>query len=502
MNQSALAIPNPKRIHLNITENCNLTCRICRDGNNNITLTPEAIESVIEDTFDDLEELRLDSAGEAMTSKYFPRVLAAATEKNVPVFMSSNGILINESRAKMLVESSLSRIQISVDSPDKETLEFIRRGAVFEKVIEGTKNLIEARRQAGRAEENRLEIIFHAAILKQNLYQLPDLVRLAKDMGVDKVSCLYGWTHDIMDPDWSVYWMKEETNRVLRETHILAKELGVGFECPQPFNVTTKILQPPTSYCPYLFEWSYIHPSGKVYPCCIGSYELGNVYQERFSSIWNGHNYQELRRTYNTPEPAYDKCSSCYITLVWNPDDYRVHFAQSHWDYCAERVSKEPEVVYTDCTYGNYSFPAEYSDELLQVLKLRTNHDVEGAIKGIEVLLTKDSGSVELNLLLVDCLLEAKHLPRAEFILKQLEAIFVRPSDEVTSNQELMLAYKIEVLVKMAKLEMCKENPLKAVKIVGQIMEIAPNNKDALQMIATIRTQLDKRKTRLKVLQG
>ena len=65
-----------------------------------------------------------------------------------------------------------ANVQVSLDSPDKDTLEWIRTRAKFEKVVGGAERIVHWRKKLGNT---RLRINFHGAVMRQNLEQLPDL---------------------------------------------------------------------------------------------------------------------------------------------------------------------------------------------------------------------------------------------------------------------------------------------------------------------------------------
>jgi radical SAM protein with 4Fe4S-binding SPASM domain len=296
-------------------------------------LSKNVIDKLIAETFDSLKDLRIDSAGEHLLSKHYAYVLNEAKKRGISVFISTNGTLLNEKYAELICDT-VESMQISLDSPDKETLETLRGGARFEDIINGAKTMVRVRKTHRRKKPH---IDFHAALFRPNLEQLPDLVRLAKEIGIDGVTVAYGFVPSQMDPDWAVFWEKDKTNKIIAESWMLARKLNLFFNAPLGFEDNEAKIKP-TKYCQYLFEWTYIDPSGHVTPCCIGNYNLGDLNQASFSDIWLGEKYNALRRTYNTGSPVNAKCASCYITTGWNPNIYKSHFSPDHWEYAETRI--------------------------------------------------------------------------------------------------------------------------------------------------------------------
>jgi radical SAM protein with 4Fe4S-binding SPASM domain len=340
----------PETMHLNLTTICNLNCQICRPPDYMKThkaenLADSYIEHMIADVFPHLKALRIDSSGEPLMSKNFKRVVDAATAHKLPVHIQTNGTFLRQDMVDFFVQSSIRSVCISLDSPRKETLEWIRTGSNYERIMSGVTRLVEARRKAGR--EQSMTLQFHAAILKQNCEHLNELIELAASLGINGVSLAYGFIHDYMDPDWSVYWNRARVNALFDGAQALAEKKGVFFSPPAQFDLSlspledgyAKMPKDSSRICNYLYHWSYVYPSGKIYPCCVGMYELGDLKKNTFKEIWDGPKYEELRETHTTDKPSYDKCTNCYLRAGWQPNDYRALFGPKHWKYVEEKLS-------------------------------------------------------------------------------------------------------------------------------------------------------------------
>ena len=73
-----------------------------------------------------------------------------------------------------------------------------------------------------------------------------------------------------------------------------------------------------------------------------GGYECGDLHENTFGEIWTGDKYETLRKTYNTDSPAYFKCSACYMDTGWDPNDYKSHFHQEHWEFVKKKLQSLP----------------------------------------------------------------------------------------------------------------------------------------------------------------
>lgn len=344
-------LPPPRVMHVAITGSCNMTCRICRteDNAHGATIKDPVLDKVIAEALPHLQELRLDSAGETTLHKpKFRLMVSQAARHGVPVFMCTNAVLIDEEMADFICkDTSVKRIQVSCDSPDRETLEWIRRGANYDELLAGIRNLVAARKRHDRPD---ILINMHAAIMAQNVDQQADLIRLAHELGVDQVSTMFCSIHEYMDADWSVYWHQQRNNDATDEAARVAADLGINYRPWGRFDLAAKPdsttpTQEATALCYQLQHWTYLDPNGIIRPCCISpNFALGDLNVKTFTEVWHGEEYEELRRTYDTDHPSNPTCAKCYIRVGWNQNSYKSYFASDHWPKVRQRLGL-PDLV-------------------------------------------------------------------------------------------------------------------------------------------------------------
>lgn len=332
-------IPLPKLVHVVLSHNCNLYCRICRDKpyTNYPFMELELFAKIGEQLFPTAVELRLDSGGEILLHKDLPKILNIVSHYDLPFFSSSNGMLMNAKNARLLAESTLHHIQISLDSPVKETLEWIRRGANFERVLAGVKNLVQARKDVGRP----FLITFHAAIMRENVRQLPDLVRLAHDLGIEGVTGCHLFVHACTDPESSCFWNQKEYNEMREKAIATAREIDSFYYGPAPFSAEVDVPANKSNFCLYPEHGVYIVPGGDVKACCISPiYSFGNLGEQSFEEVWNGEKYNKLRTTYNTENPFLPNCKGC-LAKNSRGESWQSFFDPIHWDYVKKRLANK-----------------------------------------------------------------------------------------------------------------------------------------------------------------
>jgi MoaA/NifB/PqqE/SkfB family radical SAM enzyme len=111
-------------------------------------------------------------------------MLRMAKSSGCVVGFSTNATLLNPDRSQALVEAGLDWIAYSVDGSTPETYGRIRVGASFEKVMENIAG-VQRLREKRRSEKPRTMLFF--VMMKENVHELPTMVKLAKSKGIDQV---------------------------------------------------------------------------------------------------------------------------------------------------------------------------------------------------------------------------------------------------------------------------------------------------------------------------
>ena len=107
--------------------------------------------------FDEVREYRMPAinfshGGEPLMNKNIATLIAKARDAHILDRMfHTNGSLLKKDLAKELIESGLTKINISLDAATAETYKKVRVGGVFENVIANVNNFLEAKREFGKS---------------------------------------------------------------------------------------------------------------------------------------------------------------------------------------------------------------------------------------------------------------------------------------------------------------------------------------------------------------
>lgn len=179
----------PSKLFVELTTRCNLKCQMCvkQTWDNGIVegdMTP-AIFETLEPALAHAEALVLNGIGESLLHPELETFIHRAKQlmpKESWVGFQSNGLLLDETRALSLVTAGLDRICLSLDAICPDTFRTIREGGEVEDMEQAFSALRKAR---GFYPDSNLKVGIEFVIMRDNIHQLPDVLRWSASRGVD-----------------------------------------------------------------------------------------------------------------------------------------------------------------------------------------------------------------------------------------------------------------------------------------------------------------------------
>jgi len=170
----------PRLIFWEVTKGCNLRCIHCRASATELSsprdLSTHTALGIIDQIAESAKPILVLSGGEPLYRSDIFQLAIYARDRGLRVALATNGTLVTKEIARMIVDSGIKRVSISLDGADAITHDSFRciPGA-FDAAVQGLRNL----KALG------MSVQINMTIARHNAKQLPEVLQLAKSLGVD-----------------------------------------------------------------------------------------------------------------------------------------------------------------------------------------------------------------------------------------------------------------------------------------------------------------------------
>jgi radical SAM protein with 4Fe4S-binding SPASM domain len=288
----------PMTISLEPTTACNLRCPECPSGLRAFTrptgnLKEDFFRKTIDELHRELLYLIFYFQGEPYINPKFLDMVAHARSRGLYTITSTNGHFLNDENARRTIESGLDRLIISVDGTTQDTYESYRKEGKLEVVLQGARNVVKWKKQL---KSKTPHIIFQFLVVRPNEHQIPEIYRLAREIGIDEVKLKTAQVYDY-----------EHGNDLI-------PTLGQYARYAQKPDGTWRVKNELLNHCWKLWHACVITWDGLVVPCCFDKdalHRLGDLKQKSFKEIWQGEDYGRFRRSLLAGRDQIDICKNC-----------------------------------------------------------------------------------------------------------------------------------------------------------------------------------------------
>ena len=289
----------PISLSIEPTTACNLGCPECPSGLKQFsrdtgTLKAENFNRWLDQLSPTLSYLNFYFQGEPFIHNDILLFISKASAAGIYTSTSTNAHFITEKKAEEIVHSGLDRILISIDGTTQEVYEQYRVHGSLQKVLDGTKHLVEARKNLNSKTPH---IIFQFLVVRPNEHQIEEAKQLANEYKVDEIRFKTAQVYDY-----------ENGNPLIPtiEKYSRYKRLSNG-----KFIVKSSL----DNHCWRMWSGAVVTWDGKVVPCCFdkdATHEMGNLSKEEFKSIWKGKTYSAFRKQLLKGRKEIDICKNCW----------------------------------------------------------------------------------------------------------------------------------------------------------------------------------------------
>ncbi|MCA9527951.1 MAG: glycosyltransferase [Myxococcales bacterium] len=311
-------------------DTCNLKCVMCEEhsphsplqllrkqaGRPRRLMPFEMIERVIAEAAPHgLREVIPSTMGEPLLYEHFEGIIDLCGRHGVKLNLTTNGTfprLGATAWAERIVPVT-SDVKISWNGATRATHEAIMLGSSWDKVVGNVRDFIAVRDAHAEAGGNRCRVTFQLTFLEANVAELAAMVRLAIDLGVDRVKGHHLWAHFDQIREQSMRRSAAAIGR-WNQAVLEARDAATERTLPNGKHVLLENIflldaaatddLAPGGPCPFLGQEAWVSAVGRFDPCCAPDAqrrslgEFGDLGTQSLMAIWNGEPYRELVATY------------------------------------------------------------------------------------------------------------------------------------------------------------------------------------------------------------
>lgn len=280
-----------KRIYIEITNICNMKCKICIDTNRKKqSMSVERFKQVIKKIKDYTDYIYLHVKGEPLLHDNLKEVLEIAEENNLKVVITTNGTLLKDKKDILKNSNCLYKINISMHSIEQNNLKELN-------IEEYVKNVLDAANEISSINNTYISYRFW------NLYTIQDI---GKDI---RILNLIGERYNITNI----------ANKIEKDSFIKLEDkkfinLDTIFEWP---SLDTDEISC-TGSCYGLIDQIAILVDGTVVPCCLdqnGIINLGNIFENDIKDILKSNKVKNIIEGFKGNKLNNELCRKCRFRI-------------------------------------------------------------------------------------------------------------------------------------------------------------------------------------------
>jgi len=292
----------PRMLMLMLGSDCNLSCIMCPRSDSGGALSHEAFEKIT-CLFPYLELINWGGGGEPFLAANFKKFFFMASGyQQIRHDITTNGLLIDEEWVGILAQNNVL-LTYSIDSPKKDTYEYIRKGARYEDLIKS----IETVNKAKERHNGKIKLILNAVVMKRNYKELHLFPEFCKKYNFQQLRLEY--LRPVINPEQDIFTVRKDQEAIqylkkeMPEIESKCKDLGIKLEsCIRVFlnsphhnkdDSNGLINNCRLPWMKLLIDGS---AGGRITPDCLCKYPAGNILDNSIEEVWNNDIMQRYRR--------------------------------------------------------------------------------------------------------------------------------------------------------------------------------------------------------------
>jgi radical SAM protein with 4Fe4S-binding SPASM domain len=300
----------PDRVIIEPTNFCKMGCPVCSGRGGEVGFMPrEKFEVLLEELGPRLQEVWLHQRGDPFYHReIYDFIDIVGRYEHLKCVMHTHGSHVLD--CERLV-SSPAKLELffSLDGADQESLQYYRRNADFDQILENMKRILALKRELGR---DYPRVNWKYIVMRPNERMMDQAKRIAEEIGVDHFAFSefgINWT-TLSRSDFKSL-MKEfvpTDRKFFHEDYDAAMGGVIARRTPQS---------------PHCFHVNVVKATvrwnGDLIPCCMclrpHEHVMGNVFESGFGPIWRSSPYREFRKQSVIDPTRQIPCDRCAIVF-------------------------------------------------------------------------------------------------------------------------------------------------------------------------------------------
>lgn len=308
----------PRRLVFELTNACNLNCIMCGRNAANFKTTVFDMESFrgFEPLMDFVEEVTLMGWGEPTIHPHFVEMLKIINQHSARKYFCTNGMNLKKI-TRAIFDYKVDVFAVSLDGATDETNGRIRRGSDIQTITEDLKEIVRIKKERG-LKYPWINFVFCA--MKSNIRELPDLIRLAAEIGIEEVKVVYLTVFEERMINESLWDEEKLVEEIFKEAEAVGEQLGILLKLPHVAGCDSAGDKHHKD-CYVSWRDFFLGSDGYVRPCMSTPTQFFKYDRSKdFMDIWNAEEYRQYRKNVNEENLMDKPCRRCYQSshCNWN----------------------------------------------------------------------------------------------------------------------------------------------------------------------------------------
>ena len=303
----------PAHMKIELTNFCNLACPMCpheqmeRDVG---YMKPELFKRIIDMAAPELEFAYLHHLGESLFHGRIGELIRYGRERGVHLGLSTNATYLDHRKARVLLESGLDFLVISLDGASPDTYQRMRVGGDFATTVKNVRAFFELKRRV----PNELTVVVQMIVTEANRHEVDGFARLWADDGAQVM------IKEARDWAGQVDLKKElvQIGKAPRSDGGAGRpRRASGADRAARLPVVPKVDASQVQHVPCRMLWTELTVlwDGAVVPC-VNVFEkqnvVGNLATQSLDEVWNSRAMRSLRKSHLADDVAHiPVCATC-----------------------------------------------------------------------------------------------------------------------------------------------------------------------------------------------